>query len=171
MNFISLSELDEQDCWFQQYRATAHAANSTIQMLSVFFGGRIISRNLWPPWSPDLLPPNFCLWGVLKENVYKNNPHTLEELKQDIKLCISNVTAETLHRAASDMRKRVECIDRWTRSTFPTLNITLFFVFWFQCNLFFWQIEHVSGMGYVTFRASCIRCSSRLGNIIRLNCT
>jgi hypothetical protein len=25
---------------------------------------------------------------------------------------------------------------RWTWWTFPTLNITLFFVFWFQCNLF-----------------------------------
>jgi hypothetical protein len=29
-----------------------------------------------------------------------------------------------------------ECMKRWTR-TFPKLNITLFFVFCFQCNLFF----------------------------------
>jgi hypothetical protein len=43
----------------------------------------------------------------LKKNVYKNNPHTWEELKQNIELCISNVTAETLHRVASNMRKRV----------------------------------------------------------------
>jgi hypothetical protein len=37
----------------------------------------------------------------------KNNLHILEEFKQNIELCISNVTAETLHRVASDMRKRV----------------------------------------------------------------
>jgi hypothetical protein len=43
--------------------------------------------------------------GLLKENVYKNNPHPLEELKQNIELCILNVTAETLHRVASNMRK------------------------------------------------------------------
>jgi hypothetical protein len=49
MNFISLLEIDEQDCWFQQDKATAHTANSTMQMLSEFFGGRIISQNLWPP--------------------------------------------------------------------------------------------------------------------------
>jgi hypothetical protein len=34
MNFISLLEADEQDCWFQQDGAMAHRANSTMQMLS-----------------------------------------------------------------------------------------------------------------------------------------
>jgi hypothetical protein len=51
MNFISLLEVDEQDCWFHQHGAAAHTANSTMQMLSEFFGGCIISRNLWPPQS------------------------------------------------------------------------------------------------------------------------
>jgi hypothetical protein len=111
MNFISLLEVDGQDCWFQQDGATAHTANSTMQMSSEFFGGRSIARNLWPPRSPDLSPPDFYLWGVLKENVYKHYTHTLEEFKENIELCISNVTAETLHRIASDMRKRVNtCI-------------------------------------------------------------
>jgi hypothetical protein len=82
-----------------------------MQILGEFFGGRIISRNSWPPRSPDLSPPDFYLSGVLKENVYKNNPHTLEELRQNTELCISNVTAETVHRVASDMRERVNaCI-------------------------------------------------------------
>jgi hypothetical protein len=54
MNLISLLEVDEQDCWFQQDGATARTANSTMQMFSEFFGGRIISRILWPPRSPDL---------------------------------------------------------------------------------------------------------------------
>jgi hypothetical protein len=49
MNFISLLETNEQDCWFQQDGATAHTANLTMQMLSEFFGSRIISRKLWPP--------------------------------------------------------------------------------------------------------------------------
>jgi hypothetical protein len=100
MNFISVLEVDERDCSFQQDGIMAHTANSTMQILSEFFCGRIISRNLLPPRSPDLSPLDFYLWGVLKENVYKNNPHTLEELKQNTELCISNVTAETLHRVA-----------------------------------------------------------------------
>jgi hypothetical protein len=63
MNLISLLEVDEKDCWFQQDGATAHTTNSTMQMLSEFFGGRIISRNLWPPRSPDLSPPDLYLGG------------------------------------------------------------------------------------------------------------
>jgi hypothetical protein len=43
--------------------------------------------------------------------------------------------------------EKSEYMYRWKRWTFPALNITLSFVFWFQCNLFFWEIEHVSGMG------------------------
>jgi hypothetical protein len=111
MNFILLCEVDERNCWFQQNGATAYTGNLTMQMLSEFFGSRIISQNLWPPRSPDLSPPDFCLLGDLKENVYKNNPRTLEELKQNNELCISNVTSETLHRVTSNMRKRVNaCI-------------------------------------------------------------
>jgi hypothetical protein len=30
INFISLLEVDEQDCWFQQDGATAHATHSTV---------------------------------------------------------------------------------------------------------------------------------------------
>jgi hypothetical protein len=40
MNLISLLEVDKQDCWFWQDGATA---DSTMQMLSEFFGGYIIS--------------------------------------------------------------------------------------------------------------------------------
>jgi hypothetical protein len=81
------------------------------KMLSEFFGGRIISRKLWPSRSLDLSPLEFCLWGFLKEKVYKNNPHTLEEFKQTIELCISNVSAESLHQVALNMRERVNaCI-------------------------------------------------------------
>jgi hypothetical protein len=38
MNFISLFEADELDCWFQQDGPMMHIANSTMQMLSEFFG-------------------------------------------------------------------------------------------------------------------------------------
>jgi hypothetical protein len=76
-----------------------------MQVLSEFFGGRIISRYSWPPRSPDLSPPDFYLWEFLKGNVYKNNPHVSEELKQNTELFISKVTAETLHRVASNRRK------------------------------------------------------------------
>ena len=52
----------------------------TLQMpacekLKVFFlKNGIISKNLWPPRSPDLTPADFFLWGLSKSKVYKNTP-------------------------------------------------------------------------------------------------
>jgi hypothetical protein len=81
-------------------------------MLSEFFGGRIISRNLLPPRSPDLSPLGFYLWGFLKENVHRNKTtRTIRRIEKNTGLCISNVTAGSLHRVASNTRKRVNsCI-------------------------------------------------------------
>jgi hypothetical protein len=47
------------------------------------------------------------------------------------------------------------CMYRWKRWTFLTFH---FFVFWFPCNLFSWQIEHVSGVGCVTFDHPVCSC-------------
>jgi hypothetical protein len=89
----------------------AHTANSTVQMMSEFFVGHIASQNLQFSWTPDLSPPYFCLGRFLKLSVHKNNSHTLEEQKQNIELCISNITAKNIYWVASDMRKRVNaCI-------------------------------------------------------------
>jgi hypothetical protein len=38
-----------------------------------------------PPRSPDLSTCNFYLWGYLKGEVYETNPHTLDELKENIR--------------------------------------------------------------------------------------
>jgi hypothetical protein len=43
---------------------------------------RIISKDLWPPRSPDLNPCDFYLWGRLKSVVHTNNTYDLEALKQ-----------------------------------------------------------------------------------------
>jgi len=55
-----------------------------MQMFNKFFGNNIISQNVWPPQSPDLTPLDFSFFGVLKDNVHKNIPHMLKELKQKI---------------------------------------------------------------------------------------
>lgn len=38
----------------------------------------------WPQYSPDLNPCNHVLWGCLKDSVYRNNPHTIVILKEEI---------------------------------------------------------------------------------------
>ena len=45
---------------------------------------------------PDLTPPNFFLWGYLKDRIYSNPiPRTLDQLKDNIRREIRNIPQET----------------------------------------------------------------------------
>ncbi|KOC58652.1 hypothetical protein WH47_05397, partial [Habropoda laboriosa] len=49
----------------------------------------------WPRRSPDLTAPDFFLWGYLKEQVHANKPTTIEQLKDNIRQEIQEITQET----------------------------------------------------------------------------
>jgi hypothetical protein len=71
--------------YFMQDGDTAHTATYSINVLNEVFEDRLISRGLWPARSPDLNPCYFYLWRNLKDKVYSNNPHTLDESKAFVK--------------------------------------------------------------------------------------
>jgi inhibitor of nuclear factor kappa-B kinase subunit alpha len=73
------------------------------------FGDRIISRGLWPASSPDLNPCDFYLWGNLKQKVYKTNPHTIEELKENIRNEVSTIPPGELQVITNLVRRCQEC--------------------------------------------------------------
>ena len=50
--------------YYQQDNATSHTADLSLNRIREMFEERVISKNLWPPQSPDLIPPDyFC--GVI----------------------------------------------------------------------------------------------------------
>lgn len=107
--FLSrLTQTEVETGWFQQDGATAHTAHSSLRFLEETFSSRIISRGLWPARSPDLTPPDFYLWGALKGKVYKNNPHTLEELKAAITINIQEITPDTLRKVFRNLKTRIQ---------------------------------------------------------------
>ena len=72
------------------------------------FHDRIISWDLWPARTPDMIPPcDFYVWGRLKNAVYKTNPPTLEELKRNIRDEI-NITRGELQRVKGNFIKRCQ---------------------------------------------------------------
>ena len=78
---------------------TCHTANVTIDRLRTVFEIRIISRNSdvkWPPWSCDLTPLDYFLWGVVKDKWYANHPETIEALKHEIEVDIHGIEAQTI---------------------------------------------------------------------------
>ena len=83
--------------WFQQDGTTPHTSNDSLNRLRQLFHDRLISRRCdpeWVPHSPDLNPPDFYLWGYLKDNVYTNNPQTIPDLKAAIAAKIRAIPKE-----------------------------------------------------------------------------
>jgi hypothetical protein len=50
-------------------------------LLRDVFGKRIISKNLWPPWSLSLALPDNYSSGTMKYAIFKANLHALLEMK------------------------------------------------------------------------------------------
>jgi len=73
-----------------------------------FLKDRIISKNLWPPRSPDLTPVDFFLWGLLKGKVYKNTARTIEQLKDAIRQEIQAVNVDTLGKVFQNLQKLIQ---------------------------------------------------------------
>jgi hypothetical protein len=107
MRLISLLNEEERFCWLQQNGATSHTANPTMEILKQFFDVGLISKNFWPPRSPDLTRSDYFLWGYLKQVVYSNRPQTIEDLIQNIEVVMSNISQETLKKVVRNMVTRV----------------------------------------------------------------
>merc|ERR1719295_1260153 len=58
-------------------------------------------------YSQDLSPPDYFLWGYLKDRVYKNNPRTIKDLKNNIRKEIRQISAETHGRVMANFARRL----------------------------------------------------------------
>ena len=99
--------------WFQQDRATTHTAKHVLSWLHETFGENFISfktENIWPPYSPDLNPLDFFLWGYLKDKVYTPEPATLQDLKNAFRREIEKITPEICESLIDNFKKRLDVI-------------------------------------------------------------
>jgi hypothetical protein len=62
----------------------------------------------WPPRLPDLSACDFFLWGYLKQKVYVNRPHTIQDVKDNSRAEISQIPQNMLQKVMNGVRRRVE---------------------------------------------------------------
>jgi len=107
------------DFWFMQDGARPHRTDPVFQALNEKFGTRIIGLDSterfdgaieWPPYSPDLNPCDFWLWGFLKDAVYKKQPKSVNELKNAIRSSVIAIGPEVAKRAVLNFVLRLRHI-------------------------------------------------------------
>jgi transposase/AraC-like DNA-binding protein len=101
---------------YMQDGATPHRTAEVFECLAEHFGSRVIGLDYpgwygegleWPPYSPDLNPCDFFLWGYIKDRVYKDNPKTLDELEEKIVYEIRNIPRTILRKIGENFVKRL----------------------------------------------------------------
>lgn len=106
---------DIQDMWFQQDGAPAHYSNLARRWLDEKFSNQWMGRRgevEWPARSPDLTPPDFFLWGVIKNSVYSRKPNSIQELKDQITQSFTNITPELCRKVCFSVLSRAQkCVE------------------------------------------------------------
>jgi len=98
--------------YLQHDGAPSHCTRHVMQHLNDTFPNRWIGRGStinWPPRSPDITPLDFCLWGLMKSEVYRKKVHILEELLiniLDVIACIKE-SQDALKRTTRHVFTRV----------------------------------------------------------------
>lgn len=106
---------------FMQDGAPPHWSRPVREWLSVNFPNRWMGRsspNLpWPPYSPDLTPMDFFLWGWMKDVVYQEPIANVEVLEARIRLAFQQLTMDMVDRSVQSYVQRLHrCIEREGRS-------------------------------------------------------
>jgi len=71
--------------YYQHDAALPHFSQVIMQYLNHKFPNRWIGRGgtkNWPPWSPDLNPLDYHVWGYMKAMVYAQKVNMRQELLQ-----------------------------------------------------------------------------------------
>ena len=94
---------------FQQDSAPYHTASKTIKWLAANFND-FTAPNVWPPNSPDLNPMDYFVWGAVDRDTNRTSSNTKAELMAKIRSVFGALPCETVARACSRFRGRVETV-------------------------------------------------------------
>ena len=110
-----LSRRDRHRLWWQQDGATCHTSKKSGEKLHGIFGNRVISNKVeerhgvpWPAKSPDLNPLDYAFWGMAMQRVYKDNPQTIDGLKECVENFFMSLPQETIRKSVANLLKRAE---------------------------------------------------------------
>ena len=99
-------------------RICPHRTNKGLKSLQQEFGNRIIALDAqkvapgaltWPPYSPDLNPCDYFLWGCLKDKIFRSKPASLNDLKTQIQKEVAEIgkDAELLGKVFDNFELRL----------------------------------------------------------------
>ena len=95
------------DNWtFQQDGATSHTAKSSQEWCKRNCPN-FISKDEWPPCSPDLNPLDYSIWSILENAVNASSQTSISNLKKTLLKQWDNLSLEKIRAAIKSFPKRL----------------------------------------------------------------
>ena len=92
--FTKIEDKDIGNIWFQHNGAMCHTAEAILDVLCPVFEDPIISCRtdvVWPPWSCNLTPLDYYLWGAVRFKCYADKPEPIDALKDNVREAIGEI--------------------------------------------------------------------------------
>ncbi|XP_014772885.1 uncharacterized protein LOC106871098 [Octopus bimaculoides] len=89
--------------------APAHTARNIQDFCKSNFSN-FLESCLWPPFSPDLNPLDYAIWGVLEHAINRTSHSNVDSLKDTIKEEWEKLSPEYLRNTCTSFRKRVKAV-------------------------------------------------------------
>lgn len=101
-----------QSVWYQHDGAPPHFFLQARDWLNLQYGGRWIGRGgpvEWPPRSPDLTPPDFFLWGYIKDQLSaaQQHPENIQQLRESIVEVCHSITPDMIAQVWQNFDERL----------------------------------------------------------------
>ena len=99
-----------------QNGATPHRTQGVFQAIQRVYGTRVIVLGYpkfpnegleEPPYSPEMNPWDYFLWGYIKDKCYPGNSTSKEELIKVIKKVVNGITTDMLQKVLYSFHKRI----------------------------------------------------------------
>jgi hypothetical protein len=95
------------DYWtYQQDGATAHTHHLTQEWCDKHFPS-FISKDRWPPNSPDLNPLDYCIWNELVQAMDWDRVKTKQTLIEELKRSVKKIKQKIVLESCNDFSKRL----------------------------------------------------------------
>jgi transposase len=94
---------------FQQDSASSHRGKRTQAWCATHFPDFITSAE-WPPYSPDLNPLDYSLWGILERKACCKPHKSLESLKRALEAAWSEIDTEQLRHITLSFPQRLQAV-------------------------------------------------------------
>jgi hypothetical protein len=97
---------------FQQDAAPAHTSNVSQAWLNSEIPD-FISKDQWPPSSPDLNPMDYAVWSILETRAGVNAHHSIDSLKNSLLREWNNIPQDQLRASVMDFHRRLKaCVTK-----------------------------------------------------------